>query len=80
MKAHLKVLTSDYLQGLDSSRKKANSAVMYTGYFEKISSLLNMLLSYSLFEQMAAIKLQYNIEPQNEYNMDEKDFLNGAIQ
>jgi hypothetical protein len=43
-KAHSNVLESDYLEGLDSSRKKADSAIMYSRYFEKVCRYL--IISY----------------------------------
>lgn len=38
IKAYSKILESDYLQGLDSNRKKADSVTMYSRYFSKVCS------------------------------------------
>lgn len=37
MKAHSKVLVSDYLPGLGLNRKQADSAIVYARYFDKVS-------------------------------------------
>jgi hypothetical protein len=36
---HKNTLKSDYLQGLDSSRRKADSAVQFSRYFERVFGL-----------------------------------------
>ena len=64
LKAHSKELKSGYLTPIDSQRKKADSAFYYSLYFEL----------------MARKIAQYNVQPQNMYNMDEKGFLIGFLQ
>lgn len=44
-----------------------------------LNSSLNGKISLN-FEQLSAKKEQLNIEPENEYNMDEKGFLIGVLQ
>ena len=64
VKAHNGQLKSAYLCTIDSTRKKADSALYYSLYFE--------LLARKIAE--------YNIQPQNMYNVDEKGFLIGYLQ
>ena len=59
LKAHGKELKSGYLTTIDAARKKADSAYYYSLYFEL----------------MARKIAEYDIQPHNKYNMDEKGFL-----
>jgi len=56
-------LDSGFLKGFDLSQKKANSLEAYRRYFKL------------LFEKID----EYNISPQNSYNMDKKGFLIGVL-
>jgi hypothetical protein len=56
-------LISHWATGIDRSRHQADSEIKYSLYFE----LLNSKLS------------QYDIEPRNTYNMDEKGFMLGVL-
>jgi len=64
LKAHQNELKSGYLTPIDSARKKADSAYYYALYFELIARKIQ----------------QYQILPENTYNMDEKGFLIGFLQ
>jgi len=64
VRAHNDQLKSGYLCSIDSARKKADSALYYSLYFE--------LLARKLAE--------YSIQPQNIYNVEEKGFLIGYLQ
>ncbi|SMR41372.1 unnamed protein product [Zymoseptoria tritici ST99CH_1E4] len=59
-----KDIDSKYLNPLDKNRKKAESAHQFQSYYDLLKSKIE----------------QYNIEPQNTYNMDEKGFLIGMLQ
>jgi len=61
--AHKDELKSGYLAPIDIARKKADSALYYSLYFE--------LLGRKIAE--------YDILPENTYNMDEKGFLIGYL-
>ena len=61
VKAHKDEVISRYSLGLDSDRKKADSAWRYTLYFELIGRKIK----------------QYNLSADQIYNMDEKGFLLG---
>jgi hypothetical protein len=60
---HEKELGAGFLQALDAAHKKADSTLYYQQYFDLIK---------------AKIK-QYEVEPENMYNMDEKGFLIGYL-
>uniref|UniRef100_A0A093Y585 Jerky protein like-like n=1 Tax=Talaromyces marneffei PM1 TaxID=1077442 RepID=A0A093Y585_TALMA len=62
LKAHSDKVISRYSKGLDSDRKKADSAYKYTLYFELIGQKIE----------------QYNLTPDQIYNMDEKGFMLGV--
>ncbi|KAL3712911.1 hypothetical protein TMatcc_001613 [Talaromyces marneffei ATCC 18224] len=61
LKAHSDKVISRYSTGLDSDRKKADSAYKYALYFELIGRKI----------------WQYNLGPEQIYNMDEKGFMLG---
>jgi hypothetical protein len=61
IKAHLDKVISRFSAGLDSDRKKADSAYKYALYFELIGRKIK----------------QYNLGPEQIYNMDEKGFMLG---
>ncbi|KAL3707621.1 hypothetical protein TMatcc_005602 [Talaromyces marneffei ATCC 18224] len=61
LKAHSDKVISRYSKGLDSDRKKADSAYKYTLYFELIGRKIE----------------QYNLTSDQIYNMDEKGFMLG---
>ncbi|EED17213.1 conserved hypothetical protein [Talaromyces stipitatus ATCC 10500] len=62
LKAHSDKVISRYSTGLDSDRKKADSAYKYALYFELIGRKIQ----------------QYNLGPEQIYNMDEKGFMLGV--
>jgi hypothetical protein len=62
LKANSDKVISRYSKGLDSDRKKANSAYKYKLYFEFIGRKIE----------------QYNLTPDQIYNMDEKGFMLGV--
>ncbi|EED23179.1 conserved hypothetical protein [Talaromyces stipitatus ATCC 10500] len=62
LKAHSDKVISRYSTGLDSDRKKADSAYKYALYFELIGRKIR----------------QYNLGPEQIYNMDEKGFMLGV--
>ncbi|SMY21355.1 unnamed protein product [Zymoseptoria tritici ST99CH_1A5] len=64
VRRHKDQINSRYLNPLDKSRKKADSARHYKAYYDLLKSKIK----------------QYNIEPCNTYNMDEKGFLIGMLQ
>ena len=64
VKQNSKYLKSSYLLPIDKNRKRADSALYYSLYFELLGRKIE----------------EYNIQPQNMYNMDEKGFLIGHIQ
>jgi hypothetical protein len=61
---HKDVLDSRYLNTLDLARHKADSEASYRQYFTVLRQKID----------------QYNIQPHNCYNMDEKGFLIGYLQ
>lgn len=63
LKKHEDKLMSAYTTGIDSSRKKADSAFKYSLYFEALKRKMD----------------EYDIQPEDTYNMDEKGFLIGII-
>ena len=63
LKQHDDKLVSAYTTGIDSSRKKADSAFKYSLYFN------------ALKEKME----EYDVQPEDIYNMDEKGFLIGIL-
>ena len=63
LKAHSKELKSGYLTPIDSSRKRSKSAYYYALYFELLARKI----------------AQYEVEPEDTYNMDEKGFLLGQL-
>jgi hypothetical protein len=62
--SHRDVLDSRYLNTLDLARHKAGSEASYRQYFTVMRQKID----------------QYNIQPQNCYDMDEKGFLIGYLQ
>jgi hypothetical protein len=64
IQANKNEIKSAYLTPIDKARKKADSALYYSLYFELIGQKMT----------------QYNILPENMYNMDEKGFLIGFLQ
>jgi hypothetical protein len=74
VKRYQKVLKSSFLAAADLSRKKADNAYQYTLYFKLVCSLLNNSIYTNILKVRAKIK-QYNVLPQNIYNIDEKGFL-----
>ncbi|SMR48600.1 unnamed protein product [Zymoseptoria tritici ST99CH_1E4] len=64
VKRHRKDIDSRYLKPLDKHRKKADSARQFKAYYDLLARKIE----------------QYNIEPCNTYNMDEKGFLIGMLQ
>ena len=56
-------LTARYTTGIDSQRKRADSAYKYSLYFELMAKKLK----------------EYDIRPEDMYNMDEKGFLIGVL-
>jgi hypothetical protein len=63
LKKHNNELISRYTTGIDSSRKRADSAYKYALYFELMARKIE----------------EYGIEPRDMYNMDEKGFLIGVL-
>ena len=63
IKRHSLDLVSKWTSGIDSTRKRADSAFKYSLYFELLLRKME----------------QYKIEPQHIYNMDEKGFLIGIL-
>jgi hypothetical protein len=61
---HKDILDSRYLNTLDLARHKADSEASYRQYFTVLRQKID----------------QYNIQPHNCYNMDEKGFLIGYLQ
>jgi Tc5 transposase DNA-binding domain len=61
LKANKKDLKSGYLTPIDGARKKAESVYYYSLYYELLERKIK----------------EYNVQPQNMYNMDEKGFLIG---
>ena len=61
---HQKELKTGYLALIDKSRKKADSALYYSLYFELLGRKIQ----------------EYEIQTGNSYNMDEKGFLIGFLQ
>ena len=59
LKKHDDKLVSAYTTGIDSSRKKADSAFKYSLYFDSLKQKME----------------EYDIQPEDTYNMDEKGFL-----
>ena len=71
-------LGSGFLKGFDLSRKKADSPEAYRRYFKLVCGLISLTFhayNIQLFEKID----EYNISPQNSYNMDEKGFLIGVL-
>jgi hypothetical protein len=56
-------VVSHWAAGIDSSRKKADSALKYSLYFQLLEEKIT----------------KYNVEPRHTYNMDEKGFLIGIL-
>jgi hypothetical protein len=63
IKRHDIDLVSRWASGMDTQRKKADSAFKYTLYFELLRRKIE----------------QYNVDPRHVYNMDEKGFLIGVL-
>jgi hypothetical protein len=63
VKQHSKVLKSAYLLPIDKNRKRADSALYYSLYFELLGQKIK----------------QYNIKLGNTWNMDKKGFLMGQM-
>jgi hypothetical protein len=63
LKANKKVLKCGYLTSIDGARKKAESVYYYSLYFELLGRKIK----------------EYDIQPRNMYNMDEKGFLIGLL-
>ena len=63
LRRHQNELVSKWTLGLDHNRARADSAYKYAKYFELLRKKLE----------------QYQVEPQNIYNMDEKGFLIGIL-
>jgi hypothetical protein len=63
LKANKKDLKYGYLIPIDGVRKKTESAYYYSLYFELLARKIK----------------EYDIQPQNIYNMDEKGFLIGCL-
>jgi hypothetical protein len=63
LKKYNNELVSHYTTGINSSRKKADSAYKYALYFELMARKIE----------------EYGIEPSDMYNMDEKGFLIGVL-
>jgi hypothetical protein len=63
IKRHESELLFRYTTGIDSSQKRADSAAKYTLYFELLARKIE----------------EYDIQPENIYNMDEKGFLIGVV-
>jgi hypothetical protein len=61
--AHKNEVKSAYLTPIDTARKKADSALYYSLYFELVGRKIT----------------EYDIQPENIYNMDEKGFLIGFL-
>jgi hypothetical protein len=61
---HKDILDCRYLNTIDLARHKADSKASYSQYFTILRQKME----------------QYNIQPQNCYNMDEKGFLIGHLQ
>jgi hypothetical protein len=60
---HKDILDSRYLNAIDLARHKADSKASYEQYFTILRQKMD----------------QYNIQPHNCYNMDEKGFLIGHL-
>jgi hypothetical protein len=63
LKRHQDDLISTYTTGIDAARKRADSAYKYTLYFELLSRKLQ----------------EYELRPEDIYNMDEKGFMIGML-
>ncbi|KAI9034721.1 uncharacterized protein KD926_006716, partial [Aspergillus affinis] len=63
LKRHSDKLISRYTTGIDSSRKKADSAWKYALYFELLKRKID----------------EYEVQEEDIYNMDEKGFLIGVL-
>jgi alkylated DNA nucleotide flippase Atl1 len=63
LKKHNKDLISRYTTGIDAARKRADSAFKYALYFEFMGRKIK----------------EYDVQPENMYNMDEKGFLIGIL-
>jgi hypothetical protein len=63
LKRHQDDLISTYTTAIDAARKRADSAYKYTLYFELLSRKLQ----------------EYDLRPEDIYNMDEKGFLIGIL-
>lgn len=63
IKRHQIELISKYVYGIDVARKRADSALKYSLYFELLASKIQ----------------QYRVQPSLIYNMDEKGFLIGIL-
>ena len=62
-KRHQEILSRGYLNNIERQRKEADSVVNYEYYFDLVKRKI----------------AQYNVEPQNMYNIDEKGFSLGTI-
>lgn len=71
-------LDSRFQPGFDLNRKKADNHYEYKLYFEKVIDP-DWQYSYINIEQMASKIAQYNILPENTYNIDKKGFLIGVL-
>ena len=60
---HNDVLAAGYLKPIDLSRKKADNIYLYGLYFDTLEAKIE----------------EYDIQPGNTYNMDEKGFLIGCL-
>ena len=63
LKAHSKELKSGYLTPINSSRKRSKSAYYYALYFKLLARKIT----------------QYEVKPEDTYNMDKKGFLLGQL-
>lgn len=63
VKRHSQILDSRYLDTLESARGKADSVKSYTEYFSNLERKI----------------AEYDVQPHNMYNMDEKGFLMGHL-
>ena len=71
-------LDSAFLNGADLARGKADNEYQYRLYFNMVGIVLDPETRFNSAQVKQKIE-QYDIQPHNQYNMDEKGFLIGVL-
>ena len=77
VKRHQNRLHSQSLRNIDKKRCKAESAILFQEFYDKVSGQLSLISQILTMSQLQAAIERFNITADHIYNWDEKGFIIG---